>query len=45
MDALFAARRGCFAVDAELAMVTASSFVAAAGGVAVFFATRRDFAF
>lgn len=44
-DALFAARRGCFAVDAEVALDAATSFAAITAGVAVSFAMRRDFAF
>ena len=43
---LFEARRGCFAISAELAPDAASSFATiTTAGVAVFFATRRDFAF
>lgn len=46
MDALFAARRGCFAVDTEVAPSATASFATiTTAGVAVFFATRRDFAF
>ena len=45
-DALFAARRDCFAVGAEIAVVATASFAAiTTTGVAVFFAMRRDFAF
>ncbi|WP_297900454.1 hypothetical protein, partial [uncultured Campylobacter sp.] len=44
-DALFAARRGCFAVDAEVVPDAATSFAAAAVGVAIFFAIPRDFTF
>ena len=44
-DALFAARRGCFAVDAELTPDATASFAAITAGIAVFFAIRRDFAF
>ena len=44
-DALFAARRGCFAVSVEIAADAAASFAAITVGAAVFFAMRRDFAF
>ena len=44
MDALFAARRDCFAVDAEVAPSAAVSFAAIAASAVVFFAVRRDFA-
>jgi len=43
--ALFAARRGCFTVGAEIAADAATSFTAAAVGVAASFAIRRDFTF
>ena len=43
--ALFAARRGCFAVSVEIAADAAASFAAITVGAAVFFAMRRDFAF
>lgn len=42
---LFAARCGCFAVDAELTPDAAASFAAITAGAAVFFSMRRDFAF
>jgi len=44
-DALFAARRGCFAASVEIAADAAASFAAITVGAAVFFAMRRDFAF
>ena len=45
-DARFAERRGCFAVDAEVAPDAAASFATiTTAGAEVFFAMRRDFAF
>nr|WP_314070013.1 hypothetical protein [uncultured Campylobacter sp.] len=45
-DALFAERRSCFAVDAEVAPDAAASFATiTTAGAEVFFAMRRDFAF
>ena len=44
-DALFAARRGCFAASVEIAADAATSFAAITVGVAVFFVVRRDFTF